>query len=627
MLQLGDSKGIVSLLILVVLVVASGPVIGQAQQLITAIQVGGNEYISQDVILADVAEILKIGEPFTAAKAEAAREAVLREGYFEDVVVSTRAVEGGIEVIISVVEKSRIDKILFVGNTVLTDEELREAIVSKVGHVIDTRIIRVDVTRIEETYRKHGYVGRVVDAGPDEFGVLTFIINEAHVERIDIKGRKRTKEWVIRRQIHTKPGALYREQDISGDIRRVFGLNIFQNVTPDIREGEEDPLSGVIVELTVEEKPTGLASFALAYSNLDDLVVMLSLSDSNLRGRAERGSVDLELFGRTSFNVRFYEPFLDRHDTSMDVALFDMERRRRFVGGAAISMPEDEYDERRTGSTVKFSRPTSETDRWSIGFRNEKVSSSFYEGTQVLTPGPGAGGASVAQGGSNTHSLPPDNPDLDPDKPDPGDGPGPIIIAAPLHPGGRISSATLGWTRDARISDKRNNPRSGFLVGTSWEGAGSILGGDTDFNQLTAEWRHYRPMGKRDVLAMRLMGGISFGNLPLFESFVAGGANTLRGYDEERFRGEKLLLLNIEYRRNISDKFGAVAFVDIGDAFGGRYATIVPGFEIPAEDQEFEPHVGGGIGLRAETPLGPIRLDFGFSSEGSQVHFGFGQIF
>jgi len=461
----------------------------------------------------------------------------------------------------------------------------------------------------------------------DKFGVLTFIINEAHIERIDVKGLKRTKEWVVRRQIHTKPGALFREQDVAADIKRIFDLNIFENVTSDIRAGEEDPLSGVIVQLNVKEKPTGQASFALAYSNLDNLVVMLSVQDSNLRGQAERASANVEMFGRTSFDVRYYEPFLDAHDTAMDVSIFDMQRRRRFIGGTAISLPEDEYDERRTGTIIKFSRPTSETDRWSVGFRQEKVSSSFMEATQWLGNS-GQGGISPMQWDyyyGRRQPLPPDNPDLLPDKPEPGDGFGPIMVAAPLHPGGRVSAATIGWVRDLR--DSINNPTSGSYISSSWETSGSLLGGELSFNQVTAEYRFYKPLGKRGVLAMRLMGGVSFGSLPLFESFVAGGANTLRGYDEERFRGENLLLMNLEYRHNISDKFGIVAFVDVGDAYGGTFPTIVPGFEIPAEDQGFSSHVGLGVGLRAASPLGPIRLDFGFGSEGSQVHFGFGQVF
>ncbi|MEI6503527.1 MAG: BamA/TamA family outer membrane protein, partial [Armatimonadota bacterium] len=115
--------------------------------------------------------------------------------------------------------------------------------------------------------------------------------------------------------------------------------------------------------------------------------------------------------------------------------------------------------------------------------------------------------------------------------------------------------------------------------------------------------------------------------LPFFESFSAGGGNTLRGYQDDRYRGEKMLLVNLEYRRPISDRLTAVLFVDAGDAFGGNFTTVVPGFSVPADDPDFTAHVGAGVGIRVVTPIGPIRLDFGWGEDGSQAHFSFGQMF
>ena len=67
--------------------------------------------------------------------------------------------------------------------------------------------------------------------------------------------------------------------------------------------------------------------------------------------------------------------------------------------------------------------------------------------------------------------------------------------------------------------------------------------------------------------------------------------------------------------------------MDAGDAFGGVFRTEVPGFDIAADDDDFTIHMGMGFGIRAVTPLGPLRLDFGFGEDGSQTHFGFGHTF
>jgi outer membrane protein insertion porin family len=603
----------------------------QEQRLIEAVKVAGNDYIPAEGIRDEVKDILRIGESFTAERAKATRDAIMAMGYFDDVQVTTESSAKGVTVVITVVEKQRIQKVLFVGNTVIADTALTDAVFTRVGHVIDDRIIRRDVRRIEDFYAQQGYIAHVSKASVGQFGVLTFVIEEARIEDIIVEGLKRTKELVVRRELTLQAGELFQEKRVARDIQKVFNLGLFKNVRSDIRPGVKDPQRGIIVVISIEEKRTGQASVAAGYSSLDDFVLVLNVSENNFRGRGERAAVNLELFGRTSYELSFFEPYVDSKGTSFSVRLYDTERQRRFVGGSAISTADDTFDERRTGTTFSFSKPIDEMTRGSLRFRSEKVSSSYFQGTRTL----GQGGALQQPGGVSTQQTnytggntipPPDNPGLEPDIPGPGDTPGPIIVAAPLHPGGRLSSVTLGWTRDTR--NLVANPTAGKYLSVSWEEAASFLGGDTAFRKLQLEQRLYRQLSnRRDVIAARFIGGLSFGDLPLFESYSVGGSNTLRGYDEDRYRGEKMMLLNLEYRRPVTDKLTAVGFVDVGGAFGGTFPTIIPGFTIPAEDKDFKAHVGVGVGLRVILPIGPIRLDFGWGDDGSQAHFNFGHTF
>lgn len=622
-----------SMVALALTVLLGGAVWAQEAPLISGIRVEGNEYISADAILDEVKEILKLGEAYTEQKAATARQTIMDMGYFDEVAISYETVEAGVEVIIAVVEKQRIEEIVFVGNTVMDDQTLAETVFTKIGHIIDDRIIRGDARRIEGNYEKEGYFAIVAEAGVDEFGVLSFVINEARVEDIVIEGLKKTKEWVVRRQIHTQLGELFQAEELGEDIKRIFNMGIFENVKLDLRPGEQEPTKAVKPVIQITEKPTGMVSIAAAYSDLDNFVMMLDIQENNLRGRAERAKASLEMFGRTSYDVSFFEPYLDARDTSLDVNVFDTERRRRFMGGAAVALPDEEFRERRTGATVKLARPTSASQRVSISLRSEKVSSSFFQGTRSLGPLASVGAAAAVapqqtfdgrwRGG---RSPIPDNPQLNPDRPGPGDIVGPIVVAAPLHPGGRVNSITLGWTEDTR--DIIIKPTRGGFRGLTCEIAGGFMGGGESFQQYQIDQRRYFPMGnRRDVVAIRLLLGFSTGAVPLFDSFSAGGARTLRGYEEDRYRGETLVLLNAEYRYRMSESLTVVGFVDAGDAFGGKFPTVVPGFDIPAEDQDFTMHLGVGAGIRAETPLGPLRLDFGFGEDGSQVHFGFGHTF
>ncbi|MGD9497206.1 MAG: outer membrane protein assembly factor [Armatimonadota bacterium] len=598
--------------------------------LVGEVVVEGNDYVAREAILDVVKDVLKVGEEFTAVKAAEARRLVDRMGYFDEVTLSTEPMDQGVRVVITVVERQRIEQVMFAGNTVISDEELAAAILTQVGHVADEGAIGRDVGRIERYYEQQGYLARVSEAQVDDFGVLTFVIEEARLEDVVIEGLKQTKEWLVRRELGLEPGELFEQSKVTQGIRRLHRLGLFEpdGVNTELRAGRENPLRDVILVVTLTEARTGRAAFAMAYSSLDEFVVMLSAAENNLRGRAERASVSLELGGRDSYEFSFFEPYLNRRGTTLELNLFDTERRRRFVGGTVVSLSESEFDERRTGGNVTLTSPISQRRSWSVRLRSEEVSSSFFQGVRTLQRGSGLALAALGPSqatGDGSRDTPPDNPDLAPDVPEPGDLVPPVRVAAPLHPGGRVNSVVLGLIDDTR--NVRTDPSSGGLSSLSFEQAGGPLGGGTQFGKLLLDHRRYHRLSAEDVLALRIMGGTTFGSPPLFESFSIGGANSLRGYELDRWRGESLALANIELRRDLNPTLTAVGFVDVGSAWGGTFRTVVPGFEIRADDQEFMPHVGAGVGLRVDTPFGPIRLDMGWGEEGSQAHFSFGHAF
>lgn len=600
----------------------------QERPLIAEVVVEGNDFVSREAILEEVAELLKVGEEFTATKSAEARRLVMRMGYFDEATLSTEQLEQGVRIVITVVEKQRIEQIMFAGNTVISDEALASAILSQPGHIADERAIGRDVRRIEDHYEGRGFIAKVSEAKVDEMGVLTFVIEEARIEDIVIEGLTRTREWVVRREMDIEPGELFQQAEITTGIRRVYALGLFEDVEMELRPGRENPLRDVILVISLEETRTGRAAFALGWSSLDNLVVMLSAEERNLRGRGERASVGLELGGRQSYQLSFFQPYFDEKGTTLEMNLYDSERRRQFVGGAAISTADSEFDERRTGGDLTVVSPIGDRRRVTMTLRSVEVSSSFFQGSRIVTPLDSYAAAGTAARRSTSapadDGSASDNSGLKPDWPEPGDINLPVEVRAPLHPGGRVNSLTLGVIEDTR--DVRVNPRRGTWTSLSFEQAGSLLGGGTEFGKLSLEHRYYHSVGD-DVIALRFMGGTSLGSPPLYESFSVGGANTLRGYDPDRWRGESLLLANLEYRRPITDALTAVGFVDIGDAFGGNFDTVVPGFSIPAEDQQFTAHTGMGVGIRVVTPIGPIRLDMGYGEEGSQAHFSFGHTF
>ncbi|MCG8516178.1 MAG: BamA/TamA family outer membrane protein, partial [Halanaerobiales bacterium] len=101
------------------------------------------------------------------------------------------------------------------------------------------------------------------------------------------------------------------------------------------------------------------------------------------------------------------------------------------------------------------------------------------------------------------------------------------------------------------------------------------------------------------------------------EKYRLGGSETLRGYDYGSFSGNNLLLLKVEYRFPIVDNFTGVVFADGGNTWDEL-----------AEIELGELHYSLGLGIRMNTPIGMIRLDYGFDEEGSgQTHFSIGHSF
>ncbi len=212
---------------------------------------------------------------------------------------------------------------------------------------------------------------------------------------------------------------------------------------------------------------------------------------------------------------------------------------------------------------------------------------------------------------------------MPPENSEPGETPLPLVVNAPLGDV-NLSSAALGISRDTR--DIVFSPTRGYYASLSAEQAG--LFGGTDFTKFTVDLRRFVKVNRaKHVLAFRFLGGTTLGDVPLVESFSAGGAYTIRGFREDRFRGKHMVVASAEYRYPLTNQVTAVAFLDAGDAFGGFFPTRIPGFVIPAEHEDFRLNLGYGVGARLSTQFGQLRLDWGRSTEGSEVHFSFGEAF
>ena len=180
---------------------------------------------------------------------------------------------------------------------------------------------------------------------------------------------------------------------------------------------------------------------------------------------------------------------------------------------------------------------------------------------------------------------------------------------------GRTNSMTWSHVFDNR--DNVYDPTRGKRLSFTGTWAGHGLGGDFDYYKFTVENRLYYKVGSKHVIAVRLLGGIATGDMPYSDLFTLGGADTLRGFEDDEFRGDKMYAATVEYRYPIAKKIQGVIFTDAGAAWGGTK-------NVPWYHDNEDLHASVGLGFRITTPIGPIRLDYGVGDEGGKFHFSFG---
>jgi outer membrane protein insertion porin family len=196
----------------------------------------------------------------------------MKMGYFEQVTIAHELTDQGAAVVINVVERQRIEKVVFVGNTVLSEQELAQAILTRPGHLVDEQVIAKDILRIQSLYQRHGYLCNVPSAAVDRYGVLTFIINEMRIEGFVIEGLRRTRKWIVERQIKLQPGQLYRDSLIREQVTRLRNLGLFEEVRIEPRPGKLDPENSLLIAFQCKEARTGQLALQMGYSSLDRFV-------------------------------------------------------------------------------------------------------------------------------------------------------------------------------------------------------------------------------------------------------------------------------------------------------------------------------------------------------------------
>ncbi|MEG4285974.1 BamA/TamA family outer membrane protein [Microcoleus sp. A006_D1] len=548
--------------------------------------------------------------------------AIFATGFFRNVRAVPEDTPLGVRVTFIVQANPVLRGVKITGQQVLPQTVIDDSFRDQYGKILNLRRFEEGVKKINAWYQDNGYVlGQITDAPQvADDGTVTLLVAEGQIESVDVRFLNKegeptdatgqpiggnTRRFVITREVELKPGDIFNRTKAERDLRRVFGLGIFEDVRLALEPGATDPRKARVI-VNVIEKNTGSLAAGAGLSSATGLFGTLSYQQQNLFGRNQKLGAEVQLGERqTLFDLSFTDPWIagDPYRTSYTINAFS--RRSISVifdgGDREVYLPNGDRPRIiRTGAGINFTRPLSRNpfadSEWtaSVGLQYQRVSTADRKGRRVAED---ELGNQLSFSNSGTDDL---------------------------------TTLQAGAVRDRRNDPVR--PTSGSLLRFGVEQSIPVGSGNILLNRLRASYNFYLPVKYTNftpgpqTLAFSFKAGTIFGDLPPYEAFALGGANSVRGYNEgDLGAGRSFLEGSVEYRFPIISFIGGALFLDAGTDLG-------TGKDVPGDPAGVRRKPGSGygygLGVRIQSPLGPIRIDYGINDSGdNQIHFGIGERF
>lgn len=423
----------------------------------------------------------------------------------------------------------------------------------------------------------------------------------AKVEAIIIKGNKKTKGHVIRREILIKPGDVFDSFKIQRSRERVYNLGFFKEVNFDARPGSREPLMNLIID--VKEQPTGTISLGGGYGTQSGFSIFTEIAENNLRGNGQRLSGRFE-YGplRKQIQISFSDPWIiEDFPLSLYLSGYYILRTYDVTSVAPGTSVNARYDKSILGSSLGF------------GYR-------FW----IFW------GASIRFGLQQSTALSATSAAAD-------------EVFQQIDLGSQWKRwVTLSMYRDDR--DDVFNTTNGLRTQVSMQFVG--WGGDDHYKRLTPVIEYFLspfhlPFLRRHktVLQFRFSGDFTFPpiwqkssqrsdnyQVELDDKLYVGGVETVRGWDflDTNFTkypklaswadgGDQRILYGIEYRIPVEPTMlWIVGFLDAGglwDSYTTSASSVRLGENLNRNTLDKDNFIySWGVGLRVQIPFMPIRL-------------------
>jgi outer membrane protein insertion porin family len=495
----------------------------------------------------------------------------------------------------------RIKEIIFDGNTAFKTSELINILTLKEAAKYNEIDIGDARYKILSLYYQIGYKDAEVDIDSVIDGDAAFITfhikeNEHYVfGKVMIRGNEQTKNKIIRREIIFQEGEPYNYQSILKTKQQLYKLGLFTEVSiepletafvpEDINETGVLRTQDLLIDLK-EGKP-GAVEVGLGYGDYEQYRGFFDVSYRNLGGYNRTIGFRTELSEiKKRFILQFREPWF-LNDPSLRLKVFLTKDDTRSVN---LDTEDVLYKVDKISFLAGVEKEITERLKAALN----------YEYSLIET-------TDVKEG---------------------------VILSR--EDTGTLGISSISPSLFYNTTDNPFNPTSGSLNAITLKFASDFLFSESEFIKAVLRSSWYFRLRKGLIFAFSLRGGASHGfgesdELPIIERFFLGGRTTVRGYTQDTLGpkgegdnptgGNVFGLINAELRISLGKGFGLVAFVDGGNVWT-RFNDI--GSEL---------RYTAGTGLRYNTPVGPIRVDYGHKlnkEEGEtsgEVHFSLGHAF
>jgi outer membrane protein insertion porin family len=401
-----------------------------------------------------------------------------------------------------------------------------------VGSLYNVESVEKSVEEMQIEASRRGYAFAIVrPRGDRNFDAHTvsvvFSIDEGprtYIERINVRGNTRTRDYVIRREFDISEGDAYNRALVDRAERRLKNLDFFKSVKITTEPGSSSDRVVLIVDL--EEKSTGDFSVSGGYSTTDGALAEVSVSERNFLGRGlfAKASVTYGQYAR-GYSLSFVEPYLLDYRVALGLDLYQREQ----LSNSFIS-----YTTKTLGFSPRLGFQLREDLslqlRYSI-YQQEislpsylaNCNNTFNNPLLPFNPSP----AFVAANGGNAFGAV--------DASGVGlfcysDGEASLPVRKELA-GGQTLTSAVGYSLNYNTLDNNKNPTDGLLVDFKQDFAG--VGGDVTYLKSQLDLKYYSPLVADIVGLLHLQGGIlnKVGNneLRMLDQFQMG-PNLVRGF-------------------------------------------------------------------------------------------------